>query len=469
MVVSERSFLCFAYPFQHLLNPDQRAAEQLDEEWEERLRTIEGAKCRDDKGKELAIWERDSCQPDEDLLPHLGPVERTLRFWKLTEEAGKRFRLTHPWKLFLFAGGEETPIRLGFAWGGKAEFTVRVGLCRSGVGVLVWAIQPTGQGLGDWLRVLDYVRYTKRRRVRFRCQGPDPKAPEATPPMERTALDKEGRFELEAVNELLLGTLAGGRNHWWREVYAPYQMIPFSALQVDECDVDRRGEMLYRVSQCFRMDREVHVDDAFLRQEPPALAYVQDQWFHANIEGAGFLAFDSPRSPFFKDNLPGHLRHAYLYGFLLVLVQRFALIRLSEHVSAIGDRRNRRTERLLQVRAEMHRLTASLYFAQAFHSDHHHRFYQLLQTRFGVKELFEEVDHEIRELHDVQQALNADRLQHNLGIAAAIVGPASVISGLLGANWKDFEGPRGAYLLALLAAITVLGIAVILHSVRSRE
>ncbi len=433
MLVANRSEALFVYPF--LFDPDtfDRRRQQADQaHWQAQKRL-------------LPIWERGRFSED-DLLAHvkdyLNPPEGkppTALLWEMTSDA-----LQSPsglgsdadWTLVL--PRKEIPFRFN---------EVQLSLFRIGVGFVTIAAKPEGNELSDWLDFLHYFRFVKgQRKVKIKAQRRTKEnqwQPFFPPPAGGIETHPDGEGTFYAILTAILNTLALSNKEradgWWQEVFVPKQLIPFAVLYVDgeEASDQQVAELLYRVRNFFPADRPIipAADDLRL-DHPSLLEYAEKMWFVFSLEGGAFVAVNAPRTTFFRETLPEHLRKQYFLLFLLALHQRFALISMSQDVAehwlrGSEQERERTFERLRQRLLDF---TARGYFAQVMQREHHHRVYRRWQEVFQIEQLYREVSDEVREMHEYLMSVQTNRLERRINLLAAFIGVPALVFGFLSIN-----------------------------------
>lgn len=329
----------------------------------------------------------------------------------------------------------------------------------------------------------------------------DSQLPEETNSPTRTK--KGQRLFIEILDALLrTGNLKADEKPWWEEVFIPEQMIPFAVVYVDEKTEDDKTEL--RPTGTEKANNKIHkndnaalakqrLEDSYLiymlrnffsqsqgsnpapedltTDHPSLIPYAERCWFIFSLDGGSFLACDAPREPsFFRQTMPDHLRDQYFLLLLIVLHQRFALMSFSQDVVTKWLTENDEEKRMVAFRRIRERLlgfTAHGLFTQIMQRDHHHRSYRKWQEVFQIKDLYEEIRDEVREMHlaleerrekDAQK--RSDRLEKIIGLLGICFGIPALVIGFLGINipgvTTEHEGLR-----IWLGLVIVLGISII--------
>ncbi len=472
MKVETASFLYFVYPFLFAA-----------EEFAERSESFRDARWPE-VDKTERIWEPQPF-PEEDLLAHVehylnSPegTKPTAHLWRLSSRAlqsnaglggGAQWRLTFPQ--------------------GEVEFRIeaaQLALFRAGVGFITICAHPVSDETADWLDFLHYFRFARgQRRAGVRAERRvsrdevKPFFPEAAGGL---VAHPDGSGLVEEVIRALLRTGSGNgeASDWWSEVFVPGQLAPFAALFVCEAGEEESLNLVYRVRNFFHSRQALHPGAEGLRPDHPSLLqYASRQWFIFSLDGGAFVACDAPATQFFQHDLPRHLRDQYFLLFLLALHQRFALMSFSQRVSEHWLRdeameRERVFERLCDGLLEF---TARGYFAQVMQREHHHRCYRKWQETFQIERLFQEVSHEVREMHNYlllkrterlqqlaeeqrrhvelearAQEVRAQKLEKRISLLGLIIGVPALVIGFLGINLAGYTANEG---LSLRQAIII--------------
>lgn len=389
------SFICFVYPFVF-------DSQKFD--------SLSGAiACAKVPQKQQLIWEP-STFPTEEVLFHvsryLNPTDGstpTAVVWRLSDAVRDRFGLRARWQLISPQG--EIEFRFGSRGEdgqGQNHSTVKLILFRVGVGFLTLQIQPTTNHLRDWLNFLHYFRFLEGQRgTRVAAQrrvGKDE--------WENYFPEMAGGFASQSTYKF--GDMVREFLHtvspeiWWREIFVRGQMLPFASLYVDDLLPEKTPQLLYKLQNFFHSEQgENPAPEDLDPQHQDWLPYAQGQWFVFALEGGSFLAVNSSTEQFFRETLPQHLRQEYFLLFLLTLHQRFALMSILEQVadSWVTDEETR-LQQFEQIRDRLLWFTARGYFAQVMQRAHHHRCYCQWQQVFQLKQLYQEVNDEVREMQE---------------------------------------------------------------------
>jgi hypothetical protein len=382
-------------------------------------------------------------------------------------------------------------------------------LFRDGVGFLTFRIKPVGRELNDWLNVLHYFRFVKgQRRVSVSARaivGYDEVRQERlyepffpAPAGGSEALS--GRVTIfDAVLESLLLTarLDSDRGDWWRDVFVPEQLVPFAAMFLEDVEPADDLRIAYKLRHFFRPSQaNTPAAPELAPNHPNLFAYAERQWFTFSLAGGAFLSCDPSDNKFLRDTMPSHLRDLYFLVMLMVMHQRFKLMDLSEQVArrwlarseiAAGEFSDRsllkhRYRAFQEIRNQFLEFTARGYFAQIMQHEHHHRCYRQWQEVFQVRDLYEEVRDEVREMYQFLQERRAEQISEatnsqknelerqtleqerraralslRISILTSMVVVPSIVFGFLGINIRYFTSGPESGLTRTQAALWIAG------------
>lgn len=456
-VLEGSSFVRFVYPFLF----DSRS-------FEGRLVRVASL-----KGEGQAGWQ-DISLPSDELLPHVAeylnpPKDKpaTACVWKLSDESLRSW-CGYDAKWVLLARRRDEQIEIPFTF-----LEVHLSLFRVGVGFLCIDAKPKSDKLDDWLDFIHFFRFAGGER------GVSLKGERVIPPehaKEAKPFSFTGEFS-ERIAELLapLRLSEEGDSTWWRDVFIRNQFLPFASLFVDGIPEQEIMSLIYRLRNFFHSRQEIHPSQDDLRADHPSLVpYAENMWFIFSLDGGAFLACNPPDTPFFRQTLPEHLSKHYFLLFLIALLQRFTLMRLSQDVAEhwlLGDEFER-VSQFERIRDEFLEFTARGYFAQVMQREHHHRVYRKWQEIFQIERLYQEVKDEVVEMHEHLLSQQTKRLERRINFLGAFIGIPSLVIGFLGINLygitaKDEGLPLWVALLLIALSFTLGGLAWWLLSRRS--
>ncbi len=470
------SFALFVYPFRF-----------QSREFETRIAALDAA-CWAGREGPLRVWEEQEFHT-EDLLPYVarylnpGVAEPpTARLWGLDSGALQSttggLGNTAQWRLAL-------PKRSAVSF---SLDSVQLALFCAGVGFLSVRVCPTtsadprrpSSDVADWLNFLHYFRFVRGQRdvsvAAQRRTGKDERAPFFPAPAGGEREHPEGRGCFADVLDALLKTGARDAESppWWSEVFIPGQMLPFAALYADQVPDEEKALLVYRVRNFFHAEQVIHPSPQELRLDdhPGLLPYVHDQWFTFSLDGGAFVACNAPRTSFFREELPSHLRGQYYLLFVLALHQRFTLMSLSDEVAKNWSQERARASAFEGIRDTLLLFTARGYFAQVMQQEHHHRCYTKWQERFQLDRLYQEVRDEIQDMYNelLLRAQEAERRQRErLELIIAAIGVPALLASFLGINlrgvttssdgiewWAAALGMLGAIIVGMFLVLKAL-------------
>lgn len=369
-----------------------------------------------DGDKKLGVWRKRPFAID-DLMVHvaryLNPppgIEPTMETWCLDERA-----LTSASGLGIHSGSRQSSLLL-HALHRDIPFTideVTLAVFHTGIGFLTISAKPQSDDADAWLDFLHAFRFIRRSRqihIAMAHTGADgQEAPYFPPSAGGVDRHPKGTGTINDIVDALLhtGTLSEETHMWWSDVFVPGRLLPFASLFVDNATDSAIPSFRYRVRHFFHATQGANPSEYDLRDDGAGMfEYAERQWFLFSLDGGAFIAYDAPQIPFFRENLPQHLRSQYFLILLLALHQRFFLARLSGEVAEnwpVRDDAGSLEERMRLFRRIESRLlsfTARGYFAQIVQREHHHQFYQRWQETFQLDRLYDEVRTEVDEMHD---------------------------------------------------------------------
>lgn len=471
-VNKKSSFAYFVYPF---LFETQK--------FEARVKAIESAQLAGRK-QSINLWEKQNFCED-DLLAHVanylnstGSNPATARLWKLNEALRDAFGLRANW--YLESPQGKTPFVFGKE--GQGTVAVQLAMFRVGVGFLTVQAKPNTGFLTDWLDFLHNFRFVQGQRgvkvLANRRTGLDPQTQQPQfscffpDVVGGIAKHPDGRGEFNDFIEVLLntGAITEDLQHWWSEVFVAGQMLPFAALFVEELSPDEYPYLLYKLHNFFHSNQGNNPAPEDLQAHNPAfLPYAKQQWFMFSLEGGVFLGGDSPNTEFFRNTLPVHLSNEYFLLFLLALHQRFTLMMLLDKIAKnwIVDENNSSNLVREKILEDIHNqsllFTARGYFTQAMQREHHHRCYRKWQDTFQVKQLYQEVNNEIQEMHEYVQIRQNQQLERTIQVIGVAVGAGGIAASSLSAYIQQpiTLKPTGNIHPGVLAGALSIAIAVI--------
>lgn len=470
--VNDLSFIKFVYPFKFDSNKFKKCVDSADNA------NLQGRNTN-------KIWNSASF-PVEDFLPHvalyLNPKESkepTARLWVMDKNV-----LTSPKGL----GNRGEWVLLTHSKSIPFKFeNVELVLFSIGIGFLTLNTKPLTENIDDWLDYLHYFRFIKgqggQRNVLIKAPprknfDPQTKEPQFEPFFPEIAggiaNHPEGKGLLIDVIDAILDT-ASPKNEskpWWKEVFVSGHLIPFSVLYVDGLQKENIFPLLYQVRNFFHSTQFIHpAPEDLLRTHPSLLPFAEDQWFVFSLEGGAFVAFDAPKNDFFRNILPAHLSNQYFLLFLLTLHQRFALTGLSQEVSEHWLRGNEveKIRSFERIRTLIMEFTARGYFIQVVQREHHHRVYCKWQEVLQVERFYQEVNDEVREMHNdlllirsETEERNSRNLQGLVAFLGASIGIPTLVLTFMGINMRGYtlesDGLPIKYALIIAAGSLVFGL-----------
>lgn len=520
ITVADNSFLLFIYPF--LFDAAT---------FGERVKAIESstavvkkrakAPTNEPQNESVPFWVKVPTFPRDEMLAYIADylnprepgAEATAQMWTINKDLENVYGLfgRADWQLHA-KQSSKGPWSFEFGAKGGENWAVHLMLFRDGVGFLSLRIRPVSPDLDDWLSLTHFFRFAEgQRRVSVSSRigvGFDERRNERLyepffpEPAGGTEALTGDRAVFDKVLDSLLLTAAdkSDREQWWRDVFVPEQLIPFAALFVKGLEPVNDLRVAYKLRHFFRPSQGNDPAAADMAPDHPSLfAYAERQWFTFSLAGGAFLACDPPETDFLRTTLPHHLRDLYFLVLLFALHQRFKLMDLSEQVAkrwltTSGSKKlstdelapeqiaRNRYEAFEEIRTQFLEFTARGYFAQIMQHEHHHRFYRKWQEVFQIRDLYEEVRDEVREMYQFLQSQLADQIREatnsqrnelerqtreqerrarslsvRISILASLVVVPSIVFGFLGMNIRYFTAGNDSGLTKLQAVLWSTG------------
>ena len=372
---------------------------------------------------------------DDNFLPHIGrflnpedDASTTARVWRLDPNvlqspaflAGGAKNSRSKWFLKYDDGGR-CPDGIEFRW-----LQIQLVLFRVGIGFLIVSTKPVSNQASVWQDFIHYFRFAAGQRKTSLCAsrkspagGFAPWFAEIANPLQKRS-DGQGMLK-EVIDGLLMTARIGNEvNPWFRDVYTPNRLMPFTALYYENVNPQLEPETLFRTRRFFYSAQPILATEAELdlsASNASLINYAQKQWFAFSKEGVCFVAMDIPddvNNKFFFETLPSHLANHYLLTALVSLYQRFALLRISEKAAEYtletSDSEGDFTKPM-QLNDRWSEFMTIGYFNQVAQTDNHHRFYAKCQEVNNVDELFSNVRIQIEHLYSKEIS---NGVRHNI-------------------------------------------------------
>ena len=298
---------------------------------------------------------------------------------------------------------------------------IDLSLFSHGIGFITIQLEVLSDQIADWADAQNRLRFANGSRAPLlrveRKSGKDQYA-EFTPAPQQigtaTPTAPPTPFTMEALLSIILTAAGFQDSKSVQELFVAGRMLPYLVLYVNRQVSPEpkhphgQGELkqlLYQLRRIFHSTQHLHPSPQNLTLKSKYyLNYARNQWFWFSLEGGGFLAVDAPDTPFFRSDLPIHLDDQYFLIFLIALQQRFTLMSLSNEVAhswiPVGKNLDTRLAVFRSIRDRLFNFTARGYFCQVMQRENHHRCYLRWQNVFQISKLYEEVQGEVRDMHD---------------------------------------------------------------------
>ena len=283
---------------------------------------------------------------------------------------------------------------------------VQIWVFHSGILFLVFEVHPESTASNDWLDFANYFRFAQdaeRAKVEIQKKTEKDKFEQFTP--HSVSIDSKDPLFVQILRRIMQTAFPPSANqtsnvdapspdNGWKEIFTPGRMIPFVSYYLDSENPtkDENAIFLYRARKFFHADQAIYPSDAdLLVEQQGILPYVRDQFFTLSLDGAAFVAFNSPKAAdFFRNVMPDHLKKIYFFAFLMAWQQRFGLAQLSQRVAGewpfevgissddAAEHWAKREHKFEDIRARFLAFTARNYFQQIMQSQNHHNYYRAL-------------------------------------------------------------------------------------------
>lgn len=488
MNIFDSSFINFIYPFTF----DARSFNRHSAEFES---------SEVDCGRhKYQTWKKHKLDLDE-MLPHVAQqiqpnvAKSSVRLWELNKGA------------FTYLAGKHNDWQLCIKNENNIPFTInsiQLMMIEGGVGFITVNAAPLNADKATWFNFLHYFRFIKGQRKAI-VQANILSDSTLTEALQYDAIggstcttslpadgggkthSKTGKNFIDYISALLnTGSYKqpysySGSGAWWQEAFISGQLLPFTALLIDEVDAGQEPELIYQLRNFFNETQALYPAPEDLRLDHPSLLpYAVRQWFFFSLDGGGFIGLDAPKDPagFFRQTLIEHLREQYFLLYVFALYQRFALVGLSSQVARdwLGQHESntfsvsKREESFRYIRDRMMGFTARVFFTQIMQREHHHRVYRKWQEVFQIQALYEEVRDEIQEMHSYLMMRRSETEQQTTQRIQWLIGSLGIISiviSFLGINVRGVTSQDGAslktaVLLVLEGTVEVGGVFLVL-------
>jgi hypothetical protein len=483
--------------FLRLVLPIALSSDQL----EQRSRRIEDQ--TDMSGARM--WKLSSMSVS-DFLPHIAdhlrlgsqdsPSSSTLgSLWELERaKIGDADLLANAWSCKLPANSARESSEVAFRV--SSSF---LAIFRPGMAFAILHISPMSTSLDAWLDLRHYLRFYlsgRSRKVGLLGRPYDMTIADLIAPIVDSALLEGEAFPstlAQALPEQSYERLRRADIKPAREPFTPGEFLTYSTFFVDDYGPGQKDEreLLARIEGGFHslQGRDLTSEDGGLEHPYSRIAYQAHQTFILTLESSSFVAFNPPNNAFTNENLPDHLEKTYFLMFLLVHLQRFALIGLSARIvttttNAVqpDNEANLRGQlaNVVQLDRGFLEFTARSYYLQVSQQYHHHRYYDSMRKLNQIESLYAEINNEISSLKAFVNSLvqqEADRRSNLVQIAVmvitAIFVPAGVLLTLFSQKIRSWPGidalsPTESLSLTLIVLLILVGSMLTLHALYRR-
>jgi hypothetical protein len=406
MEIDQKSKINFLYPFSYNPHFCQKIVENINElEWEGR-------------NSNYKVWQPYEITklPDIALLPSvskfLDPESESPYF-----NAGAWILSSQSLNSVKSGLGAEKVVWIYNAL--RKKFTIKIleihiYLFKTGIGFLgIQITLPESFDSDTWLDFIHSFRFSSGPRAKgnflngYRSDTKEPFFPSI---LGELISDDVSGFETKDLIECLLSAInCNTNNHekWWTDIYTKDYLIPYFFISSSVNDEDEKDSFLYRIDSFLNSNSYVLMDEQSQLFSKHRLLYLwKDQCFIFNIEGGGFVSFNTPSSDFFLHVLPDHIVKHYYILYLTVLQQKFFIFFLSERIADVwlkgrelisdSEKYFAYLQHSFKNLQDMLLTFASIgNYSQIMYSQHHHDVYQKWREIQGIDQIYEEIKSEI--------------------------------------------------------------------------
>ena len=321
-------------------------------------------------------------------------------------------------------------------------------LFTTGIGFLGVQISlPNTTSSDDWLDLIHSLRFSSGPRAQgsyFSGCRRDTNEPFLPAFLDSIGVTNDLHFQ---PNDLITGLLRSTSydniddHKWWSDIYTKDYLIPYFSLDCEIINEEERDPFLYRLDSFLKSTSMVLLDENSNVSLRKRMVYMwMDQCFVFNVEGGGFISFNTPQDVFFQKVLPDHILKHYYLLFLTVLQQKFFISYLSEKIADVWIKgRNLRSNNekyieYLQIAfSDLQDLLLTFSsignFSQIMYSQHHHDVYLKWRDIQGIDQVYDEVRAEIEYVYNYVYVENEKIKQSfNKRIEITIQGISTIIA-----------------------------------------
>ena len=323
------------------------------------------------------------------------------------------------------------------------------------IGILTFCIQLDDVKDMETLKVLNYYLHKRDERGKYQCVCPKPenqKDVNITAEANRLFKEKPDFWKLHQGNtrfnedylcwntndlvNCMLATFGQPKPGMPRVKYFSsdrFHLFTFCSIQ--DADGKITGEDLYpdmmRLARC--VDNNYMLPFNQLYEQGHVMETFDNIYFSSAIEGASMACIGEKGNTEFINQIHNKFSRQYLIVYLLVLIQRFTLLRLEQMMTAFESTEKDNDNELWGLIRIICRIKVNCYYTDVSVYTHYSQFYQFCCRNLLIQPTFQEVGEKVellklttdRNLQKTQE--KSERLQKLLNIVVAILTIAQVM------------------------------------------
>ena len=323
------------------------------------------------------------------------------------------------------------------------------------IGIMTFCIQFDEMKDMETIKVLNYFLHKRDERDKYQCVCPKPEnQKEIDVPTEANNIfvntsnfwklnQYNTRFNEEylcwSTDDLvhcMLATFGQPQSGVPRIKYFSSDRIHlFTFCSLLDEDDKIKGEDLYpdmlRLARC--VDNTYMLPFKQMLEEGHFMEAYDNIYFSSVIEGASMVCVGKKGNAEFIKQIHNKFSRQYLIVYLLVLIQRFSLLRLEQVMTAFESTEKNEDDELWKLINVICRIKVNCYYTDVSVYTHYSQFYQFCCRNLLIQQTFQEVGEKVellkittdRNLQNIQK--KSERLQKLLNIVVAILTVAQVM------------------------------------------
>ncbi|WP_442596639.1 hypothetical protein [Neobacillus sp. D3-1R] len=238
---------------------------------------------------------------------------------------------------------------------------------------------------------------------------------------------------------------------FFEKVDKPHHALMFSSILLDKNEANQKAlpTYLYEMRKSFTQNYLPSKWDLDTENNPDIFQAFENSYWGVSLEGLSNIAFltgDKETDQFFEKSFFDNLEQTYFYLYLLVLQQKYTLLKLSieagslhEHISKLTV--SEQSETVNNFKERVIRFIVRGNYRQASYITHHADLYKIIRQRLGIDELLEELHNELEALSsfiDIKEDREHRKKEASTNLMIQLITlvflPISVLSGIFGMN-----------------------------------